>query len=130
MKSKMPESLDLLSFIGRNIILEEVTETSKKFAEKFCRIIDDNMEFIFENPGIIAIVFIKLCKLLAGWQAFESDLSTRSLLNKLLVLMWERAQRNCLMIGRELLRVTHTALKSSDFEYFIGQFALKSPISE
>lgn len=130
LKSKIQEGLELLTHIGRNIILEELTEVSKKCAERLCRIIDENIEFILENPGIINIVFLKLCKFLAGWQAFESDLATRTLINKLMVLLWERGQRSCLNIGRELLRVTQTALKSDDFRYFIEQFAAKSPISE
>lgn len=130
MKSKIRNSLDLLVSIARNITIEEYSDGSRKNAIELCKIGEDNMDFLFENPVIINPLFYKLCKLLAMWQGYESDGAIRAKLVSLLVLMWERNQKNCLHIGRELVRITQPILKSSDFEYFIRQFSAKSPISE
>ena len=130
MKNKIADSIELLISIARNIILEELTEFSKQLAERLCKLIEENMEFLCGNPEIITTLFFKLSKLLAGWQAFESDVTNRSRISKLLILLWERSPNDCLCIGREWLRISHTALKSSDFEYFIQKLSSKSPISE
>ena len=130
MKNKIADAWDLLISIARNIILEELSEFSKQLAERLCKLIEDNLEFLFENPSMITTLFFKLCKLLAGWQAFDSDFTNRTRISKLLILFWERSPNDCLCIGRELLRISQTALKSSDFEFFIQKLAAKSPISE
>lgn len=130
MRSKIRHSLDLLVAISRNIILEEFTDSSKKLAEQFCKITQDNLEFLFESPIIMNPIFFKLCKLLAGWQSYDADANIRARIAKLLIHIWERNSRNCLHIGRELMRIMQVGLKSPDFEYFIRQLSSKSQISE
>ena len=130
MKSKIRNSLGLLNSVARNIMFEEFTDLSKKLAEQLCKLVDENLDFLFENSFIVSPVFFKLCKLLALWQAYDADALVRGKLSKLLTQIWERHSRSCLRIGRDLVRVTQTVLKSPDFDYFIQQFTAKSSISE